>query len=483
MKRHPHGPDEHGAGSGAGAPPAEEGQDAPASLSPYLTTLAGIVTLITLIAFEAVAVSTAMPVLTRDLNAVREYGFAFSVFIAAQLLGVTLSGGWCDTVGTRWPVRTGLLLFGVGQLICGIAPTYNVLLLGRAMAGAGAGLLVVALYVVIADSFPSHLQPRVFSLISAAWVVPGIVGPAISGFLAEQVSWRLVFLFVVPLAVPPAIALLPKLRSTPAHEPGDPAALTRSQLRSRALCGVAVTTGVLGLQWGLGEAQDLGPVLTSAFVLGGLALVVAGFRPLAPAGTLRLGRGLPTVIALRGLFAGMFFGAESFIPLMLTSQHGFSASHAGLVLTGGILGWTVGSYVQARPSLRLPRHLLFVIGAALIAVSLAGLTLLIRPPASGWLVLPLWAVSAVGMGLAMSSTGVLTLRYSEPGQEGRNSSALQLSDALGAALGIGLTGAAFAAWHDPDGGDAHLFTVMWLVAGGFGLLVALAGFRARPARA
>nr|WP_269809647.1 MFS transporter [Kineosporia rhizophila] len=436
-----------------------------------------------MIAFEAIAVSTAMPVLARDLDAVREYGFAFSAFIAAQLLGVTLSGGWCDTAGTRWPVVTGLVLFGAGQVICGLAPVYPVLLAGRALAGAGAGLLVVALYVVVADVFPSELQPRVFSLFSAAWVVPGVAGPALAGWLAEAVSWRLVFLLVVPLAVPPALALVPRLRSGPTREPGDPAGLTRSHLRRRALCGVAVTAGVLGLQWSLGEAQSLGAVLTVLAVAVGLALVVAGFRPLAPRGTLRLGRGLPTVIALRGLFAGMFFGAESFLPLMLTSQHGFSAAHAGLVLTGGVAGWTVGSYIQGRPSMRIPRHLLFVSGALLISAALFCLTLLIRPPASGWLVLPLWACCAVGMGLAMSSTGVLTLRYSEAGQEGRNSSALQLSDALGAALGIGLTGAAFAAWHDPVGGDARLFTVMWVCSGAFALLVALAGFRARPASA
>jgi hypothetical protein len=80
----------------------------------------------------------------------------------------------------------------------------------------------------------------------------------------------------------------------------------------------------------------------------------------------------------------------------------------------------------------------------------------------------------------MSSTTVLVLRYSETGQEGRNSAALQLSDGLGSTLGIGLAGAAFATWHRPEGSDAKLFTAMWLAFGAVALCAALIGFRARP---
>lgn len=454
----------------------------PIPLRPYLAALAGVVTLITLIAFESVAVSTAMPVMARELDAVREYGFAFSTFIAAQLLGVVVAGGWCDFGGTRRPVQTGLVLFGGGQLLCGLAPGYSVLLGGRAMAGAGAGLLIVAMYVVIADTFPLPMQPRVFSMVSAAWVVPGLVGPALSGWLAESLTWRLVFLLVVPLAVPPTLALMPRLQAVPAGPAGGGPESGQALLRGRVLAGLAVTVGVLGLEWGLGEAQALG-LLALAPVAGFLLLVITGFRRLAPPGTLLLARGLPAVIALRGLFAAVFIGTESFVPLMLTVQHGFSATEAGLALTGGVLGWSTGSWLQARPGLRIPRHLLFVIGAGLIASALAGMTVLVRPSAPGWPVVPLWACCAVGMGLVMSSTGVLTLRYSAVGQEGRNSSALQLSDALGGALGIGLSGAAFAAWHDPVGGDTGLFTAMWLAAAGVALLVSAAGLRAGPAPA
>src|SRR6185312_1771664 len=103
-------------------------------------------------------------------------------------------------------------LFGGGLVVSGVAGSLTVMLAGRALAGLGGGLLVVALYVVIAEVYPKTVHPRVFSYLSAGWVLPSLVGPALSGWLAQEVTWRAVFLLVPPLTVPPTLALLPKLR-------------------------------------------------------------------------------------------------------------------------------------------------------------------------------------------------------------------------------------------------------------------------------
>ena len=452
---------------------ARRAADRPASpLSPeYRLTTFGIVSLVTLIAFESMAVSTAMPVVAAALDAVREYGFAFSVFLTAFLLGVVVSGGWGDARGPAAPTRAGLVLFGGGLVVCGAARSLPVLLAGRAVAGVGGGMLVVAMYVVIAQAFPSALQPRVFALISTAWVLPSIVGPAVAGWLAQSVSWRLVFLLVPPLTVPPALALLPRLPAAgPPRTPAD-----HRLDRSRIAAGVVLAVGVGALQWGLGDG---GPVGTAVGIAGAVT-VLAALPRLLPAGTLRLARGLPSVIAVRGLYAGAYFGVEAFVPLMLVSQRHLSPAQAGIALTGGALGWTGGSWVQGRPGLRVPRHLLLLIGGLVVGAGECLLVLSIRPPAPAWLAVPIWALTAFGIGLAMSSTSVLSLRLSPPGAEGRTGSALQVSDSLGSALGIGLAGAVFAAGHDPGGHDAGLFTGMWLVLGALACLAGWAGLRAR----
>ena len=84
------------------------------------------------------------------------------------------------------------------------------------------------------------------------------------------------------------------------------------------------------------------------------------------------------------------------------------------------------------------------------------------------------------MGLGMSSTSVLTLRLSRPGEEGRNSSGLQVGDALGSLLGIGAAGAVFSTLHTPSSPEGGAFAAVWLVLGLIGLLAALASLRVRP---
>ena len=199
-----------------------------------LVTVA-IIGQVTFVAFEAMAVATAMPVVASELDAVRSYSLAFSLFLTTSLLGMVVAGGLADSRGPTWPLTAGMTLFAGGLVVCGTATTFPVLLVGRAVSGLGAGALVVALYVVVAAVYPEDARPRVFGWISAAWVVPAVVGPPIAGFLAAEVSWRLVFLLVPPVAVLALVLLLPQVRRFP---PPPPAA-RRAPVAVRAHAGPA----------------------------------------------------------------------------------------------------------------------------------------------------------------------------------------------------------------------------------------------------
>lgn len=452
-------------------PPRPEGPLSPA----YRLVTLGIVGLITLIAFEALAVSTAMPVVATDLGAVRSYGLAFSLFLTMSLLGTVLAGGWSDARGARGPALVGLALFAGGLVVCGAATSFEVLLAGRVVSGAGAGFTIVAIYVVVAGVYPDHLRPRVFGLLATAWVVPSLLGPPVAGWLATEVTWRAVFLAVPPAVVLVLLGLARPLSRLPAPA-GAPGGAGRRG--DRVVRGVGLALGATALQWAAQDLEDAGAKTVAGLAVGAL-LVAVSLPGLVPPGTLRAARGLPSVIAVRGLFTASFFGAETYVPLMLVSERGLSPGVAGLMLTGGAVGWALGSWTQSRPGLRLARHQLLGVGGGIVAVAvllLAPLVLHAVPPLAA---LPVWTLGGLGMGIAMSSTSVLTLDLSPAGEQGRSSASLQLADALGSVVGIGTAGAVFAALHEPGSSDAATFAGMWVGLSCVGALSVVVGLRAR----
>src|SRR5688572_14525612 len=179
-----------------------------------------MITLVTLVAFEAVAVTTAMPTVARALDGLTLYALAFGGALAASVVGMVVAGAWADARGPAGPTWAGVGLFSAGLFIAGTAPDMWVLVGGRVVQGFGGGLVVVALYVVVGRAYPAELHPRVFAAFAGAWVLPAIAGPSVAGLIVEHLHWRWVFLGVVLLAVPSVLLILPGLRGLPPTDRG-----------------------------------------------------------------------------------------------------------------------------------------------------------------------------------------------------------------------------------------------------------------------
>ncbi|GAA4134739.1 MFS transporter [Actinomadura keratinilytica] len=395
----------------------------------YRTPTLGIVLVVTLLAFEQMAVGTVMPVTARELDGLALYAWGFSATLIASVLALVLAGGWSDRSGPVRPLMTGLATFVAGLAVAGAAPAMWVFVLGRAVQGFGSGLAMVPLYVLIARVYPESLRPRVFAALSAAWVLPSLLGPALGGAVAEHAGWRWVFLGMIPLVVPPAVMLVPALRRVRSSAGTAPAERDTARLMAAvmAAAGAAVLLYVLDHpRW------VLLPVGAAAVAALGYALV-----RLLPAGTLRMRRGLPSVVLTRGLLAGAFFGTDAFIPLALTSLHGFTPTQAGVVLMVASLGWSAASQYQGRSN--RPRPFLVLAGAGFVTAGVVAVAVTAQLP--GWWTAPAWILGGIGMGLAVGSLSVLLLELSPEGRQGVNSSSLQIADMLGSSLVIGLAGA------------------------------------------
>ncbi|MGG8408453.1 MFS transporter, partial [Streptomyces sp. 12297] len=403
----------------------------------------GIITVVFLIAFEATAIGTAMPVAARELDGVGLYAFAFSAYFTTSLFGMVLAGQWSDRQGPLRPLAVGIASFAAGLLLSGTAVTMWLFVLGRAVQGFGGGLVIVALYVVVSRAYDERLRPAIMAAFAASWVIPSVVGPLVAGTVTEHIGWRWVFLGLPVLVVFPLALALPAIRRT-ASGPADPEAPPVPFDRRRIRLALGISLGAALLQYG---AQDL-RWLSLVPALAGLALLVpavTGANSLMPKGTYLAARGLPSVVLLRGLAGGAFIAAESFIPLMLVTQRGLSPTLAGLCLAGAGATWAFGSWVQARPRLERHREPMMAGGMVLVAASIAVVPTVLIEAVPVWVVAAAWSLGCFGMGLAVTSTSVLLLKLSPPAEAGANSAALQISDALANVVLLAGGGAAFAA--------------------------------------
>jgi MFS family permease len=428
---------------------------------------AGLVLTVTFVASEALAVVTVMPVVARDLGGFRLYGWAFSAFMLGSVVGIVVAGREADRRGPAIPFVAGLMLFGAGLAVAGLAPSMAVLVAGRALQGIGAGAVPSVSYASIGRTLAGSLRARMMAVLSTAWVVPGLAGPAIAAEVAHVFGWRWVFLGLLPVvAVTGSIALPALIRLGP---PGTPRAEEH-----RLTDGIAVAAGAGMLLAGLTLAAGSGAVLP------GLALIAAGgivglpaLRRLVPPGTLTARRGLPATILCRGLLTFAFFGADAYVTLSITEVRHRSPLVAGIAVTGATLTWTAGAWAQARLSEKWEGRRLVRAGLVIILAGIAGMTLVLHPVG-----LAAWTVAGLGMGLSYAPISLLMLREAPPGREGWASASLNLADVLGTAIGVGIGGAAVAAstGRDLTVGITAAFAIAAAVA-----LTAMAVTRRLPA--
>ncbi|GGY49601.1 MFS transporter [Streptomyces djakartensis] len=424
----------------AGAPSVAEADETVLGRA-YRALSLGIVSVVLLIAFEATAVGTAMPVAARELDGVSLYAFAFSGYFTTSLFGMVLSGQWSDRRGPLGPLTTGIASFGAGLLLSGTAGAMWVFILGRAVQGLGGGLVIVALYVVVGRAYPERLRPAIMAAFAASWILPSIVGPLAAGAVTERLGWRWVFVGIPVLVVFPLALALPQIRRRASGPVATPDGKAHSLDRRRIRLALAISLGAGLLQY---AAQDLRPfsLLPGA---AGLALLVPAALGLLPKGTYRAARGLPSVVLLRGVAAGSFIAAESFVPLMLVTQRGLSPTLAGFSLAAGGGTWALGSWVQSRSRVEPYRERLTTVGMLLVAAAVAAAPSVLVDSVPVWTVAVAWGFGCFGMGLVISSTSVLLLKLSAPEEAGTNSAALQISDGLSNVVLLSAGGAAFAA--------------------------------------
>jgi EmrB/QacA subfamily drug resistance transporter len=346
------------------------------------------------------ALGVALPSLQRDLAA----GPAAAQWVSnAYLLTlgalVLIGGAAGDRFGRKRVFLTGVAIFTVASMGCGLAPSIHWLIGARAIQGVGAALLTPGALAVIGASLPPEERGKAFGTWAGFGALMGMVGPLVGGWLADSVGWRFIFWINVPLAAV-AIALSTRFVT----ESRDPDAH-----RLDWLGAILAVSGLAAVTWALTAAPDLG--LRSPWVLGALGgglVVLVGFvlaeakerYPMVPK-ALFASRAFSGANLLTLLLYFAVGGAMFFLPFDLIRVQGFSATAAGAAMVPFAVVMSAFSRLAGRIADRYGARLSLSVGPLLAGLGL--LALAVPGRGATYVTGPLvgMTVLAVGMTLAV----------------------------------------------------------------------------------
>lgn len=431
--------------------------------------------------------TTILPSVVRDIGGIDYYAWNTTLFVAASILGSALSARLLARTGPRGAYISASLVFAAGALICGLAPSMPVMLLGRFIQGLGGGFLFALSYAMIRLVFDESLWPRAMALISGMWGVATLVGPAIGGIFAGLGVWRAAFWSLIPVAALFALLAATVLPGRSADRaPGSPLALAQLLFLTAAV--LAVSAGSVSPELshnilGLGAAV----ILT--------ALLIRSERRarhrLLPDGAFRISTALGALYATMSLLAVAVTSGEIFVPLFLQVLHHQSALVAGYLAALMGAGWTLGSVACSGASGAGIRRAILA-GPILGLVGMLMLAVLMGSPSRGdWLaVMPIClALVAIGLGVGLAWPHLLTrvFQAAPAGEQDLTSASITTVQLFATALGAALAGmvANLAGLTEPGGIAGTMSAAGWLfgvfaLAPVIGVFTALRVIRLRP---
>lgn len=391
-----------------------------------------------MVSLDATIVNVALPTLGRELGAaltqlqwvVDGYTLMFAAF---QFLGGSLS----DRLGARPAFVTGLALFMLASLGCGLSSSPGVLVAARFVQGAGAALQLPASLALVRHSYPgSAARTRALGVWAAAGGAAVAAGPVLGGLLLLWLGWR--SLFLVNLVIGAA-----GLLATTWTDPGRPGRARRLDLPGQA----AVTLALCGLIFVLIEGGSLG--WTSPLVPAALAVaLIAGWffvrwerRTSEPMMPMRLFE--HPVFASAGV-AGFvqnfaYYGIVFVLSLFLQNEKGASALATGLTFLPMSLAAMTANLLGGRLTARLGPRMPLMGGQLLFASGLLGL-LLVGPDTAEWVIWLATVPVGLGGGIAVPAMTAAVLEAVEPAYAGVASAGLNTARQVGGAVGVALFG-------------------------------------------
>ena len=384
-------------------------------------------------ALDAAIVGPVLPALRAAFGVDnRTAGLLSTVFALSSMCSTALMAYFSDRHGRRPVYLVSVALFALGSLCIAVAPSFDLLLVGRAIQGVGAGGIAPVASAVIGDVFTAERRGRILGLIGATHGMAFVLGPPLATALTSTLGWRWLFLVNIPVALVVLVLgarSLPGRRSDAAPGPIDTAGIAVTLLFLLCLVmGISrlpdSATGLLLWPWFLAASG----VLLAALVV----IEKRQAQALIPI-ELFANRQLALVYVLT-LGVGFSMGGIVFLTTVATLAYGISVEHAGLALLPLVLCSMVGSMAAGRLLNRLGARTMVIFGFALLTLGY----LQSAVPQTGFSAF-IFASVLVGMGVGVVVSGALrsvAIDEAPPALRGTAQGLINIFNAVGTLLAV-----------------------------------------------
>lgn len=349
-------------------------------------------------AIESTIVVTAVHAISESLQSTEATSLIFSVYLFSSAVATPLFGRFADRYGKKRIFQLGLLLFLVGTMLCGAAPSVGVLIIARIIQGIGAGGIMPMTFALIGELFDLETRGKVMGLNNSAWGIASLVAPLLGGFLLEQLSWHWIFFINVPIAIL-VLIILQLFYHENARKAGK---VPFQELQHQGVFALGLIILLLGIQY---TANSM--LLGLSVLASGVVYLLLFYRkqktqenPVIPVETLGTG-GFRLLISCIFLINGALIGFQVYLPLWIQTELAMSSTKAGLALLPSSVFFIIGSYFSGKLGATFGKRKVLI---AVVTLSLLGFLVLGMLPGTTNYTILLALSSLLGFSIGTSVT-------------------------------------------------------------------------------
>jgi EmrB/QacA subfamily drug resistance transporter len=415
-------------------------------------------------ALDISIVGPAIPAIEKTIQTDKQQiSWIFSIYILANLTGISLMARLSDLYGRRKIYIIALALFSVGSLVVAVSHSFNILLAGRAIQGFGASGIFPVASAVVGDIFPPEKRGRVLGLIGAVFGIAFILGPIIAGVILKFFIWNDLFFLNLPIA---ALLIFLSSRLLPDEPVANVSVFDWKGILLLAIVLSSFAFGINGIR-----AESFADSLFSMRVIPYLGVSLFALITLinierkskSPVVNPRLF--LIRQIRLTGLIAigtGIFQASFVFLPSMAVSSFGVSTATASFMLLPVVIATAIGSPVSGRLLDKFGSRSLVFSGLLLAALGFLAISF-------SWGQKIIYYSGGVLLGFGFSILSGSALRYimlnEVSGSERASTQGIiTIFISVGQILGSAVIGAFLASYSIPGAGFRTIFTFIFMLA-------------------